>query len=159
MSGSGEAVARAGGPAPDGSTPSAGFGADAPTCMMSRRESRLHSRPVNGRKSSRSGAVGRRHSHMPLERPPATPVSTQKMTGWVKARSSVSHGAGSLISTTDGRETVVREQATQAPIGDAVHPPLQRPPKRDGCCEKKPTLAGEDVACCNAPRSATGVVR
>jgi len=65
------------------------------------------------RKTFPSGAGETRGTHTAPNRPPATPVSTQNMNGWVKARSNVLQGAGSLIASIRDREAVVSEQAPE----------------------------------------------
>jgi len=59
------------------------------------------------------GAGETRTTHCAPNRPPAAPVSTEKMIGRVKARSSVSYGMGSLIAVTVSCEGKESKQASE----------------------------------------------
>lgn len=105
-------VAHADGSAVAGSIPAVGFG----------REPDVYDGRPRGRPRVSSGQCAAKVpygadetpvTHYGPNRPPAAPVSTEKMIGRVKARSSVSYGIGSLIAVTVSREENASKQASE----------------------------------------------
>jgi hypothetical protein len=105
-------LVHADGSALPGSIPGVGFGRQ-PDVYDGRPRGRPRVLPGQCAAKVPHGAGETRITHCAPNRPPAAPVSTEKMIGRAKARSSVSYGIGSLIAVTVSREGKASKQASE----------------------------------------------